>query len=88
MEELQRARLARLRARIVFARKRGSDAPPLLLDAAKRLERLDSGLARETYLEALGAAIFAGRLGGHSGVRQAAEAARAAPPGPRAATPD
>jgi len=82
LDELQRARLARLRARIVFARKRGSDAPLLLLDAAKRLDRLDCGLARETYLEALGAAIFAGRLGGHSGVREAAEAARAAPPGP------
>jgi DNA-binding CsgD family transcriptional regulator len=82
LEELQRARLARLRARIVFARKRGSDAPPLLLDAAKRLDRLDGGLARETYLEALGAGIFAGHLGGHSGVREAAEAARAAPPGP------
>ena len=82
LDELQCARLARLRARIVFARKRGSDAPLLLLDAAKRLDRLDCGLARETYLEALGAAIFAGRLGGHSGVREAAEAARAAPPGP------
>jgi hypothetical protein len=33
--ELQRARLARLRAEIVFARRRGSDAPPLLLDAAR-----------------------------------------------------
>ena len=42
---------------------RGSDAPPLLLDAAKRLEPLDAELARETYLEALAAAIFAGRLG-------------------------
>ena len=85
LEELQRARLARLRARIEFARKRGSDAPPLLLDAAKRLDRLDGGLARETYLEALGAGIFAGRLGGNSGVREVAEAARAAPPGPEPA---
>ncbi len=81
LDELQRARLARLRAQIVFARRRGSDAPPLLLDAAKRLEPLDGGLARETYLEALGAAIFAGRLSGRHGVREAAEAARAAPPG-------
>ena len=56
--------------------RRGSDAPPLLLDAAKRLEPLDSGLARETYLEALGAAIFAGRLGRGLSVREAAEAAR------------
>ena len=77
LEELQRARLARLRARIVFARKRGSDAPPLLLDAAKRLERLDSGLARETYLEALGAAIFAGRLSSGPKVEVVADVARA-----------
>jgi DNA-binding CsgD family transcriptional regulator len=81
LDELQRARMARLRAQIVFARSRGTDAPPLLLDAAKRLEALDVGLARETYLEALGATIFVGRLGAQGGVR-AAEAARAAPPGP------
>ena len=87
LDELQRARLARLRAQIVFARRRGSDAPPLLLDAAKRLEPLDAGLARETYLEALGAAIFAGRLGGRCGVREVAEAARAAPPGPQPRRP-
>ncbi len=82
LDELQRARVARLRAEIVFARSRGSEAPPLLLDAAKRLEALDVGLARETYLEALGAAVFAGRLGGRCGVREVAEAARAAPLGP------
>jgi DNA-binding CsgD family transcriptional regulator len=87
LDELQRARLARLRAQIVFARRRGSDAPPLLLDAAKRLEALDAGLARETYLEALGAAVFAGRLGGRCGVREVAEAARAAPLGPQPRRP-
>jgi DNA-binding CsgD family transcriptional regulator len=81
LDELQRARVARMRAHIVFAQRRGSDAPALLLDAAKRLEALDAGLARETYLEALGAAIFAGRLGGPCGVREVSEAARAAPPG-------
>ncbi len=87
LDELQRARLARMRAHIVFARRRGSDAPPLLLDAAKRLEALDAGLARETYLEALGAAVFAGRLGGRCGVREVAEAARAAPLGPQPRRP-
>jgi DNA-binding CsgD family transcriptional regulator len=81
LDELQRARLARMRAHIVFAQRRGSDAPALLLDAAKGLEALDAGLARETYLEALGAAVFAGRLGGRCGVREVAEAARAAPTG-------
>ena len=68
LDELDGARLIRLRAQIAFARRRGSDAPPLLLEAAKQLEPLDADLARETYLDALGAAIFAGRLGGRSGV--------------------
>src|SRR5262249_61691769 len=78
---LQHARLTRLRAQIVFTLRRGSDAPPLLLDAAKRLAPLDSGSAREAYLEALGAAIFAGRLNGRVGPREVAAAARGAPPG-------
>ena len=53
--------------------RRGNDAPSLLLDAAERLEALDTELARETYLEALGAAIFAGRLSSGGGVVEAAE---------------
>ncbi|HEX5409195.1 MAG TPA: LuxR family transcriptional regulator [Gemmatimonadaceae bacterium] len=80
-DALQRARLARMRAHIVFAQRRGSDAPVLLLDAAKRLEALHAGLARDTYVEALGAEIFVGRLGARDAVR-VAEAARAAPPAP------
>lgn len=82
LDDLQRARLARLRARIVFAQRRGNDAPPLLLDAARQLAALDAASARETYLEALEAAIFAGRLGGQLGMREVAAAARAAPEGP------
>jgi DNA-binding CsgD family transcriptional regulator len=82
LDDLQRAKLAWLRAQIVYARRRGSDAPPLLLDAAKQLERLDGGLSREAYLEALGSAIFAGRLGGQPDERGIAEEARAAPIGP------
>lgn len=82
LDELQRARVERLRARIAFARRRGKDAPPLLLNAARRLERLDGALARETYLEALGAAIYAGRLADSGGVLEAAEAARRAPSAP------
>jgi DNA-binding CsgD family transcriptional regulator len=82
LDELQRARLERLRAEIVFARTHGSDAPALLLDAARRLEPLDAAMARETHLEALAAAMFAGRLGDKPGVREAAEAARSAPAAP------
>src|SRR5262252_5950324 len=87
LDELQRAELARLRAQMVFAERRGSDAPQLLLDAAKKLRPLDCGLARETYLEALGAAISAGRLGRGLTVRQAAEAAWTAPAAPQPPRP-
>ena len=82
LDDLQRARLERLRAQIAFARRRGADAPVLLLDAARRLEPLDPALARETYLDALGALIFAGRLSSSPTLREVAEAAQAAPPGP------
>ena len=83
LDELQRARLERLRAEIVFARTRGSDAPALLLDSARRLEPLDAALARETHLEAVAAAMYAGHLGDNPDVREAAEAARAAPAAPQ-----
>jgi len=49
-----------------------------MLAAAKRLEPLDAGLARGAYLEALGAAMFAGRFSGSVGVREVADAVRAA----------
>ena len=76
---LQRARVDLLRAQVAFTVRRGSDAPPLLLKAAKQFEALDTQRARETYLEALSAAMFAGLLGDGVTVREVAEAARAAP---------
>jgi DNA-binding CsgD family transcriptional regulator len=79
LDELQRARLERLRAQIAFERTRGSDAPALLLGAARRLEPLDAAMARETHLEAMAAAMFAGRLGGTPNIRDVAQAAQAAP---------
>jgi DNA-binding CsgD family transcriptional regulator len=78
LDALQSARADLLRARIAFAVNRGRDAPPLLLEAAERLQPLDPGLARETWLDALWAAVFVGRLGGDGGLSRAAEAARAA----------
>src|SRR5260370_25923389 len=79
-DEPQRARADLLRARLPFGANRGNDAPPLLLKAAKRLEPIDAGLARGTYLEALNAALFAGRLASPGGSsREVSEAARAAP---------
>ena len=80
LEELDRALLQRLKGQIALDLRRGEDAVPLLLDAAKRLESLDPGLARETYVEALRAASIAGRLG--TGMLAAAKAARGAPPRP------
>jgi DNA-binding CsgD family transcriptional regulator len=87
LDELQRASMSRLRAEIVFALRRGRDAPPLLLDAAKELEPLDGPAAREVYLEALGAAIFGGRLNSHVGPQEVAAAGRAAAPGPQPPRP-
>ena len=80
VDELHRAWLERLRAEIVFTSQRGRDAPPLLLEAAKRLDPLDAGMARETYLEAFAAAMLAGRLGSGPDERDVAEAARASAP--------
>ena len=83
LDELQSARLARLRAQFAFVLTRGADAPPLLLDAARQLEALDPALARETYLEALGAVMYGGRLDAGSPLLEAARAAPAGPQPPR-----
>ena len=81
VDELQAARAELLHGQIAFASSAGSDAPPLLLRAARRLEPLDVGLARETYLDAWGAALFAGRLATDGNLLDVSRAAKAAPPG-------
>ncbi|HEV2244883.1 MAG TPA: AAA family ATPase [Streptosporangiaceae bacterium] len=83
LNEFQRAWAALLRGQIAFASSHGSDAPPLLLKAARQFQPLDVRLARETYLEALFAGMFAGRLALGGGVLEVAQAARAAPRPPR-----
>jgi DNA-binding CsgD family transcriptional regulator/tetratricopeptide (TPR) repeat protein len=80
LDELASARVDLLRGQVVFASGLGSDAPPLLLKAAKRLETLDLGAARETYLTAWMAALFAGRLAGGGDLLEVSRAARALPP--------
>src|SRR5207244_9327766 len=70
-----------LRGQIALEQQRGSDAAPLLLSAARRLTPLDASLARETHLEALLAALWAGDLDRPGGLLAAAEAARGAPAG-------
>jgi DNA-binding CsgD family transcriptional regulator len=79
LSELGGAHVQRMQAQIAFALRRGSDAPPLLLRAAQRLQTLDAELARQTYLEALVAAIYAGRLAHGQGTEEIARAVRVAP---------
>jgi DNA-binding CsgD family transcriptional regulator len=86
LDELERALAQLLRAQIAFVTTRGRDAPPLLLAAAKRLEPLDTRLARETYLEAFAAAFSADRLARGGDASEVAASVRAAEwePSPRA----
>ncbi len=67
LDELGRARLDRLQAEAAFAQNRGSDAPLLLLAAARKFEALDPRLSRDTYLDAWSAALFAGGLASEDG---------------------
>jgi DNA-binding CsgD family transcriptional regulator len=81
LSDVQQAHADVARAQLAFVTSRGSEAPPLLVKAAGRLKASDPGLARETYLDALSAAIFAGRLAAPgSGILDVALAASGAPP--------
>ena len=80
LDELASARADLLRGHVAFAAGRGSDAPPLLLKAAKRLEPLNRDLARDTYLTAWIAATYAGRLAGAGHLQEVCRAAQALPP--------
>ncbi|MEV0623882.1 AAA family ATPase [Nonomuraea sp. NPDC050404] len=71
---LQKALAARLRARAQYALRRDSGGPQLLLAAAQGLDGLDPALARDTYIEALAAAIYGGRLGETGQVAEVANA--------------
>jgi len=81
MDALQTAEVECLRGQIALDRRRGGDADRLLLSAARRLEPVSVNQARATHLDALTAAIWANHMAS-PGVREAAEAARSAPPGP------
>jgi DNA-binding CsgD family transcriptional regulator len=80
-DELQCARVDLLRGQVASAIA-GTEAAAQLLKAARRLEPLDTRLARETYLDAWGAALFAGRLATDGDLLDVSRAARAAPPPP------
>ncbi|MDV3130091.1 LuxR family transcriptional regulator [Mycobacterium sp. 21AC1] len=89
----QSARVARLRAQMDFVRSRCGDewAPPLteaaaeLISVAHQLEVIEDESARESYLQALAATMYAGRLGDPHLLPAAAKSARAAV---RASTPN
>ncbi len=83
LDEFASARVDLLRGQVAFASSVGSDAPPLLLRAARRLEPLNPGLARETYLDAWTAAFSAG----HLAAEDMAEICRAALALPRSPHP-
>jgi DNA-binding CsgD family transcriptional regulator len=82
LDDAERAHAQRLRGAIGLAAGQGADRATVLLRAARALEPVDPRLARDSHLEALEAAINAGRLGGDRSLREAAEAARAAPTAP------
>jgi DNA-binding CsgD family transcriptional regulator len=87
LDDLGHARIELLRAEIVFAQRRGGNAPLLLLRAAKRLEPLDVRLARDTYLDAWGAALFAGHLASTGGALPDVSRAAAMAPEPAVRQP-
>lgn len=86
LTEVQRARIALVKAQLAYVSKRGGDAPALLQNAAQRLEKIDPPLARGTYLDAMSAAIFAGRFAAPGGsvvdVARAAAALTSTDPAP------
>jgi DNA-binding CsgD family transcriptional regulator len=81
LDEFARARVDLLRGLVAFASGLSSDAPSLLLKAARRLELLNLGLARETYLDAWGAALAIGQLAAGD-MAEISRAARALPRSP------
>ena len=79
LDEVQLARVDVLRGRLATSQRRVLDALPLLLGAAQRIERFNSGLARDAYRDALIAAVYAGRFGGEPGLHRIASAIQSAP---------
>ena len=82
LSDFQQARIEMMGAQLALLTNRGSEAPPLLLKAARRLEPVDPELSRATYLQALTVGYFAGRLALGGGVAEVARAAANAPPPP------
>jgi DNA-binding CsgD family transcriptional regulator len=82
LDEFQRARVDLLRAHVAFISFRNSDAPTLLLKAARRLQPFDLDLARDTYLTAWGAALVVSDDAREGGLLEICRAVRVLPPPP------
>ena len=82
LDEFQRARSDLVRGHVAFASGRDRDAPWLLLNAARQLEPFDLALARETYLNAWGAASRMTHIDRGESLIAIAHAIRALPPPP------
>jgi DNA-binding CsgD family transcriptional regulator len=82
LDEFQRARVDLVRAHVAFISFRDSDAPMLLLKAARRLQPFDVDLARDTYLTAWGATLVVSDDAREGGLLQICRAVRALPPPP------
>ena len=67
--EREIAAVEQLRGQIAFDQRRVPEAARLLLSSARRFASLDAAAARATYLEALGAAMWAGDIGAHASRR-------------------
>jgi DNA-binding CsgD family transcriptional regulator len=87
LEESLRAQADLLRGYVATVSRDRSDAAPLLLRAAGRLEPFDLDLARKAYLAAWGAAVVAGHLEGAKPLLEICRAVRRLPPLPAAPQP-
>jgi len=79
LDDFQQARAEMVRAQLAFVTNRSSDAPPLLLKAARRLAAIDPDLSRATYLESLSAAVIVEGLAVGGAVVEVARAMTSAP---------
>ncbi len=82
LDQRGHARVKRMHAQIAFGLNCGGEAPSLLLQAAQRLQWVAADQASDTYLEAVVAGIYAGRLAVGAGMSEVARAALSAPLGP------
>jgi DNA-binding CsgD family transcriptional regulator len=74
LDGVQQARAKVLRARLAIHEGRGRDAVSMLLEAATALDPVDRDAATDTFLEAFGFALFAGRTAEQPYLKQVAAA--------------